>query len=520
MKVFPLAVVASLLGLCAQSVPAGPNDIYVGGAKQEVIFRFNSTGFPVSQNTFATGIMPLAMTFSPSGNLFVADGITLTIKKFTPAGVRSTFATDIKAKGLAFDPAGNLFVSIAETNAPLFKFSPDGTRKVFVSGLNHAEGLAVDTAGNLYVGYPELHAILKFAPDGTRTTFASGIEHPRALAFDSFGNLYVTDVATETLFLVTPSAIVFVATGFTDLRGVAVLGSNLVVTDGERVLTLPASDPEMSTVIGQIAGGANQVAIEPPAIVNISTRAEMQTGDHVSIGGFIISGTEAKTVLIRALGPSLGSFGVGGALADPTLELHDGPGHVIATNDNWQDAANASLIPPGFAPASAFEAAILITLQPGSYTAIEAGKSGTTGVGLIEVFDLSPNSNSQITNISTRGLVQSGNGVMIGGLVVQAGAGGRQVLVRGLGPSLSGFGISDPLPDPTLSLFDGNGALIASNDNWKTFVQSDIAATGLAPTNDLESAILTTLFAGNYTAIVSDKNGATGVGMVEIFTAP
>ena len=517
MKALAAIAVVSLLFFCSDEALAGPNDIYVGGAKQEVIFRFNSTGFPVAQNTFATGIMPLAMTFSPSGNLFVADGITLTIKKFTPAGVRSTFATDIKAKGLAFDSAGNLFVSIAETNAPLFKFSPDGTRKVFVSGLNHAEGLAVDTGGNLYVGYPELHAILKFAPDGTRTTFASGIVHPRALAFDSLGNLYAADVATETLFRVFPSGIVSVANGFTDLRGVAVLGSKLVVTDGERILTFPASDPTMSVDIGQIPGGANQVAIEPPAIVNISTRAEMQTGDNVSIGGFIISGTEPKTVIIRGLGPSLGGSGVSGVLADPTLELHDGSGRVIATNDDWQDAANASSIPAGLVPSFASEAAILITLPPGAYTAIEAGKGGLVGIGLVEVFDMSPNSNSRIDNISTRGLVQSGAGVMIGGFVVQAGAAGRQFLIRALGPSLASFGIHDPLPDPTVGLFNANGAQLMSNDDWKAFQQLEITATGFAPTNDLESAMLTTLTAGTYTAIVSGKNGAAGVGTVEIF---
>ena len=518
MKVFRLSLVSSALLLCCQLAQAGPNDIYVGGVKQDDIFRFNSTRTH-AQTTFATGIAPLAMTFSPTGDLFVSDGISLTIKKFT-RGFRSTFATDIKAKGMAFDPAGNLFVSIAETNAPLLKFRPDGTQTVFASGLNHAEGIAIDAAGNVYVGYPDLHAILKFAPDGTRTTFASGIVHARALAFDALGNLYATDVATETLFRVASSGIVSVATGFTDLRGVAVLGSDLVVTDGENVVMFPTDSPADLAIIGQIAQGAGQLAVEPPGIANISTRAVIETGDHVLIGGFVISGTELKNVLIRGLGPSLVAFGVSGALADPTLELHDGNGSVIATNDNWQDAANASSIPPGFAPVLAAEAAIFIPLQPGAYTAIEAGKGGLTGIGLVEIFDLSPNSNSSIDNLSTRGLVQSDNGVMIGGFIVQAGAGGRQFLVRGRGPSLAFFGIPDPLPDPTLSLFDGNGVLLTSNDDWKSAREAAIAATGLAPTNDLESAILMTLQAGTYTAILSGRNGATGVGIVEIFATP
>jgi hypothetical protein len=169
-------------------------------------------------------------------------------------------------------------------------------------------------------------------------------------------------------------------------------------------------------------------------------------------------------------------------------------------------------------PTDPRESAILTTLQPGAYTAIVSGKGGTSGVALVEVYDLDSTTSSELANISTRGVVQTGDFVMIGGFI-PAGppANSIQVLVRGKGPSLAQFGITDALADPILRLFNGNGVVIASNDNWKDTQQTEIEATGNAPTNDLESAILIPLTPGNYTAIVSGKNGGSGVGQVEVF---
>jgi uncharacterized delta-60 repeat protein len=267
-------------------------------------------------------------------------------------------------------------------------------------------------------------------------------------------------------------------------------------------------------------------------LLNISTRLAVGTGENVLIGGFIITGTDPKTVIIRGIGPSLP--GVGGTLADPTLELHQGA-TTLATNDNWkindstgqsQEAAiRATTIPP----ANDLESAILATLNPGPYTAILAGKNGTTGVGLVEVYDLAQGANAQLANISTRSLVQTGDNVMIGGFIVgngTANVGGiAKVIVRALGPSLGASGIGNTLADPTLELHDGNGNTIATNDNWKassngSSQQSEIEATTIPPPNDLESALVATLGPGNYTAIVRGKNNSTGVGLVEVYNLP
>ncbi len=267
-------------------------------------------------------------------------------------------------------------------------------------------------------------------------------------------------------------------------------------------------------------------------LLNISTRLAVGTGENVLIGGFIITGTDPKTVLIRGIGPSLP--GVGGTLGDPTLELHQGAA-TLATNDNWkiddstgqpQEAAiRATTIPPN----NDLESAILTTLNPGAYTAILAGKNGTTGVGLVEVYDLAQGANAQLANISTRSFIQTGDNVMIGGFIVGSGSanvgGVAKVIVRALGPSLSNSGIGGALADPTLELHDGNGSTIATNDNWKTSSngssqQSEIEATTIPPPNDLESALVATLGPGNYTAIVRGANDSTGVGLVEVYNLP
>ena len=254
----------------------------------------------------------------------------------------------------------------------------------------------------------------------------------------------------------------------------------------------------------------------PLNLGNISTRGLVQTGDQVMIGGFVIGGTAPKQVLIRAIGPSLASFNVAGPLQDPMLSLHDTSSE-IASNDDWQSAPNSGQIPTNLRPQDMRESAILITLQPGQYTAIVSGKGGTTGVALVEVYDLDPNSGSKLENISTRGFVGTGANVMIGGFLGGASNGTGKVLIRAIGPSLSGSGVANPLSDPVLGLFNANGQRINSNDNWKDNQQAEIMATGLAPMNDLDSAILTTLTSGSYTAIVSDKNGGTGVALVEVF---
>jgi hypothetical protein len=213
----------------------------------------------------------------------------------------------------------------------------------------------------------------------------------------------------------------------------------------------------------------------------------------------------------------LTQFGVSGALADPTLQLVDGSGKTLFINDNWKDTQQAGIQATGLAPPNDLESAIRIALQPGKYTAVLSGKNNTTGVGLVEVDDISPGVFTELTNVSTRGFVGTAQEVMIGGFITSGGNGVTQVLVRGLGPTLTQFGVSGALVDPALTLVDSNGNIVRSNNNWKDTQQAAVQATGLAPPNDLEAAILATVAVGHYTAILSGNGGGTGIGLLEVY---
>jgi uncharacterized protein GlcG (DUF336 family) len=252
-------------------------------------------------------------------------------------------------------------------------------------------------------------------------------------------------------------------------------------------------------------------------LANISTRVTAGAGDERLIGGFIVSGTAPKKVIIRAMGPSLGEFGVGSVLADPTLELHDSTGAIIATNDDWSDSQPAEIEVTGLAPGLDVESAMIRTLAPGAYTAVVAGKAGGVGTALVEVYDLSPSSDSTLRNISTRGAVGPQSNVLIGGFIISGNSGSTRVLVRGVAPSLVSAGLPGTMPDPILGLRDGNGTLIAENDNWREGPELEIQQSTLAPSNDLESAIIITLPSGMYTAIIQERNGASGIGLFEVF---
>lgn len=267
---------------------------------------------------------------------------------------------------------------------------------------------------------------------------------------------------------------------------------------------------------------------------NISTRAFVQIGDYVMIGGFIVQGTESKRVIIRAIGPELTQYGVTDVLADPTLELHDSTGALIASNDSWLHTIIGGIITSdqvrdirnsGHAPTDGREAAIIAELPAGNYTAIIRGVNNTMGVALAEVYDLNPESDSILGNVSTRALVQIGDNVMIGGFIIQ-GTQPKRVILRAIGPELTRYGVPNVLPDPTLELHDGTGALIASNDDWQHTIIGgiimadqvrDIQSSGHAPRDPRESAIVADLPPGNYTGIVRDKTIIIGVALVEVY---
>lgn len=234
------------------------------------------------------------------------------------------------------------------------------------------------------------------------------------------------------------------------------------------------------------------------------------------IGGFIITGNAPKKVILRAIAPSLA---VSDALADPVLELYGSNGSLILRNDNWKETQQAQIEGTGIPPESELESAIVATLPPGSYTGIVSGNNAARGVALIEIYDLDPDSDSQLANISTRGFVQTGDNILIGGFMLGGSEAGTRVILRAIGPSLAEHGVSNALADPTLELRNGNGERIAFNDNWRDdpVQAAAITASGISPAHERESAISATLSPGAYTVILEGKNGGTGIGLVEIY---
>ncbi len=255
--------------------------------------------------------------------------------------------------------------------------------------------------------------------------------------------------------------------------------------------------------------------------INLSTRMRVQTGERVGIGGFIITGSAPKQVLLRAIGPSLSHFGVPDVLIDPVMELHGPAGFVTVTNDDWRDTQETGIQATSIPPTDNLESAILATLNPGSYTAIVRGKSNTSGVALIEIYDLNQGAASKLANLSTRAFISTGSDIAIAGFTLSDGNGSGQIVVRGIGPSLAPGALpaGAVLANPTLELRDANGVLLNTNNDWQDNAAQAaiITGAGLAPTNNLEAAIAATLPPGVYTALLAGMNNGTGIGLVEVY---
>ena len=259
----------------------------------------------------------------------------------------------------------------------------------------------------------------------------------------------------------------------------------------------------------------------PAKTVNISTRMFVDTGERVSIAGFIVTGDISKKVMIRGIGPSLQNSGVPTPLANPVVTLFDNSGNVVASNDDWKQSPDATeIMNSGLAPSNDSESALIATLAPGQYTAKLTGNNGGTGNGVIEVYDLASSSSSVLANLSTRGFVGTGDNVMIAGVII--GQGDSPIMVfRALGPTLASFGVTQPLADPTLGLYDVNGNQVAINDDWATPQVQAVRAVNLVPSSAKESAIVSAFLApGNYTAVVRGQNNTTGVALVEAYRIP
>jgi phospholipase/lecithinase/hemolysin len=272
--------------------------------------------------------------------------------------------------------------------------------------------------------------------------------------------------------------------------------------------------------IAKCADDALTVPFTPLAkALNISSRLFVDTGERVPIAGFIVTGNVSKKVIIRGIGPSLAANGVPAPLADPALTLFDGAGKTMRMNDNWRDSQPDEIIATGLPPQNDLESAIVVTLSPGPYTAVLSGQGGTTGNALVEVYDLESGASSTLANLSTRGFVGVGDNVMIAGVIIGNGD-SPIVVLRAIGPTLASSGIANPLLDPTVEFHNGNGAMIALNDNWKEGQLQALNATRLAPTDDREAAVVAFLAPGNYTAVVRGKANTTGVALVEAYRVP
>jgi sugar lactone lactonase YvrE len=389
-------LLVTVAGLAAALVPisvlAAPGDLYEADYSSGTIFKFAPVG---TKSTFASGLnSPSGLAFDGFGNLFEADNGSGTIFKFTPAGTKSTFASGLSAPyGLAFDSSGNLFEA-DQFSGTIFKFTPAGTKSTFASGLSAPYGLAFDSSGNLFEADSGSGTIFKFTPVGTKSTFASGLAFPYGLAFDGSGNLFEADLLSGTIFKFTPVGTKSTfASGLAFPYGLAFDGSgNLFEADfGSGTIFIFTPGGTKSTFASGLSGPAG-LAFEPTThqLRNISTRGLVGTGDNVLIGGFIIGGNGMVNgvVLIRALGPTLTGFGVAGALQDPTLQLLDSSGGVLATNDNWKDTQQSQIQATGLAPPDDRESAIYATLPAGAYTAIVRGASNTTGVAIVEVYNV------------------------------------------------------------------------------------------------------------------------------------
>ncbi|HVF70100.1 MAG TPA: hypothetical protein VM940_00645 [Chthoniobacterales bacterium] len=507
----------------ATSLFAAAGDLYVTSIDETTpangeIIRISRDG----TKTFFAGPVadPYGIVFDQTHQILVASDPASTIYRYAPNGTRTVFATQLSGPiGMTYDAAGNLLVASIRANS-IFKFAPNGTRTTLATGITSPIGIGVDGAGNVFTGGLNTGIITRIAPDGTKTAFATGLARPYGIVFDPQGNMLVaerdggrvskfTPNGTKSTFLdrlTSPFGLLFDRDG------------NLFISEHDGAQITKVTPEGVRSVFASGLRSPAFMAIEPAegSPVNISSRLRVGTGENVLIAGFILTGNQPKRVILRAIGPSLA---VDGPLPNPYLELR-GPSGLIAANDNWKTDQEAEITATTIPPSNDLESAIVATLPANGtgYTAVVRGANDETGIGVVEAYDLDTAADSRLANISTRGLVESGDNVLIGGFIVNGN--GARVVARAIGPSLQQSGITNALPDPALTLFNSNGAAVASCNNWKDTQETAVTQSGLAPQHNLEAAIVATLPNGPYTAVVNAQNGQPGVGLVEIYSVP
>ncbi len=592
-------------------------NVYVTGESSNgsnfdiVTLKYNSSGTQLWAKRYNNGYDDWAKipVLDSTGNVYVTgsssngsndDIVTL---KYNPSGTQLWVSRydnggwDSPGWALAVDGSGNAYVAgQSSSDFITLKYNASGAQlwaTPYDNGAwDSAINLSLDASGNVYVTGQSSNGIngdiatVKYDTDGTQLwvqRYDSGGDEQgwggNRNAVDASGNVYVMGGSPNgsNYDIITVKydtngsqlGLVRYDNGGEDYGGYSVK----VDTSGNVYVAGGSSNGSDWDIVALKYGPGGPVPTSGGQMTNISTRAYVGTGNDREIGGFIISGSTSKAVLLRGRGPSMSGapFNITGTLSDPYLRLYSsGAGAYIAQNDGWGDQSDPLCGTSGYAcgtsaditatgldpcipnpgqstepPGCNQESAILITLPPGSYTAVLSGVSSGTGVGLVEVFDTDGSTTTKLINISTRAKVLTGNNRMIGGFIIDAGTGSKQVLLRARGSSMSGapFNITGTLSDPYLRLYSSTaGAYIAQNDNWgdqsdtlcgtSGFVcgtSADVTATGLDPCIpnpgqssappgcSNESAMLITLPSGSYTAVVSGVNDVTGVGLVEVF---